>query len=267
MGKKNWTLIAPLSIFGIGVIALSQSPDDGPESGGAAQLHSEPQFSLATMETGDSAEGVYLPVRNRVDSVQFKRAGEKNVVRYAADGWREVTISKSSADYEIDFSAPRKSWKYLTSELRAQIDAAQIDRGRWKRIVLHGSATPGGNSSVIDRYHREIRRIDGGLGYHFVVGNGIGSGAGEIEVGARWTDQARGHHLRSALRNQDSIGICLVGDFNRDRAGIEQLEALDELLDYLHAKVGKVEIITHRKLNSAASTCPGRHFPEHILTE
>ena len=265
MGKKNWLLIAPLSILGIGVIGLSGGRVNPDEGGRGTQLQSAPEFSLGKIES--DPEGVRIPVREGDSAIQFKRAGDEKVVSYASDGWRELTIRKSSADYKVDFSAPRTSWKYLTREVRAQIDLAQIQKGRWRRVVLHGSATASGNSDIIDRYHREIRQIQGGLAYHFVIGNGKGSGAGEIEVGERWIDQIEGQHLRSWSKNQDSIGICLIGDFNRDWAPEEQLEALDELLDYLQAKVGIVEITTHRRLSPGASTCPGRHFPEHILTE
>ncbi len=179
----------------------------------------------------------------------------------------EITVSKSSGVYEVDFSARRRSWKYLTREVRAQIDAASIDRGRWKYVVVHNSATERGNAKVFDYYHRQVRGLTDGLAYHFVIGNGSYSGKGEIEVGQRWLGQVDGWHLQDESRDRAAIGVCLVGDFNKDKVQQAQLEALDELIDYLKAKAGAIELATHDQLHSDSLSCPGRYFPDYVLKE
>lgn len=104
-----------------------------------------------------------------------------------------------------------------------------------------------------------------GLAYHFVIGNGTYSAEGEIEVGHRWSQQLDGGHLQSAAQDEEAIGICLVGDFDKNPVSKAQLEALDELVDYLQAKVGTVELTTHKQINIRPTSCPGRLFPEYVL--
>jgi hypothetical protein len=49
-----------------------------------------------------------------------------------------------------------------------------------------------------------------------VIGNGTSSGDGEIEIGNRWRRQINGGHVHSDFLNNIALGICFVGDFNRD---------------------------------------------------
>src|SRR5262249_25565824 len=63
-------------------------------------------------------------------------------------------------------------YRYLTSSVRAQIDRAPVTRGRWQFIVVHNSGTRQGNAAAFDYYHRHFRRMQNGLAYHFVIGNG-----------------------------------------------------------------------------------------------
>ena len=65
-------------------------------------------------------------------------------------------------------------------------------RRTWKYIVIHHSATDSGSAASFDRSHR--KRGWDGLGYHFVIGNGRGTGDGVVEVGYRWTRQVTGAH-------------------------------------------------------------------------
>ena len=58
-----------------------------------------------------------------------------------------------------------------------------------------------------------------------------------------------------------------MGDFDREMVPNEQLEALDELIDYLEAKVGVLQLTTHRQLERRPTSCPGRYFPEYVLLD
>ena len=125
---------------------------------------------------------------------------------------------------------------------RKVIDAirrAPVQRARWKFIIVHNSGTRQGNARAFDYYHRRVRRMKNGLAYHFVIGNGTSSGNGEIEVGDRWRRQINGGHVHSDYLNNISLGICLVGDFNRDQPTRAQLEATEELISYLRERCGK----------------------------
>jgi N-acetyl-anhydromuramyl-L-alanine amidase AmpD len=57
-----------------------------------------------------------------------------------------------------------------------------------------------------------------------------------------------------------------VGDFNKDKVGKEQLEALRELVEYLRLKAGKPKKKTpvvkgHKEINPKPTDCPGDEFP------
>ena len=64
------------------------------------------------------------------------------------------------------------------------------------------------------------------------------------------------------------IGVCLVGDFNKTQPGKSQLAALEELIDYLRRRVGKIQgqsavVRAHREINPPQwpTDCPGDQFP------
>ena len=159
-------------------------------------------------------------------------------------------------------------YRYLTSSVRAQIDRAPVARSRWQYIVVHNSGTRQGNAAAFDYYHRHFRRMQNGLAYHFVIGNGTSTGNGQIEVGDRWRRQINGGHVHSDYLNNIALGICLVGDFNRDQPTRAQLDCCEELIRYLRQRCGKVGdhypiVKPHREVNPPrwATDCPGDAFP------
>ena len=163
-------------------------------------------------------------------------------------------------------------WRYLSKSVREEIDRAPVQRNRWRYIVVHNSGTRQGNARIFDYYHRYVRRMPNGLAYQFVIGNGTSSGNGQIEVGDRWRRQINGGHVHSDYLNNIALGICLVGDFNRDLPTREQLGALDELIRYLRMRVGKIDgrfaiVKAHRDINPPQwpTDCPGDRFPFNWL--
>jgi len=151
--------------------------------------------------------------------------------------------------------------------VKAEIDRPRIKRGRWRYVVIHHSETTSGNAAIFDRFHRNVRKWENGLAYHFVIGNGRGSGDGQIEVGQRWKDQLHGGHLRSAALNEISIGICLVGSYNVERPTARQIAATIELVQYLRRLCGnpRLEFTIHRRINPTPTDCPGKLFPERTM--
>ncbi|MGI8956411.1 MAG: peptidoglycan recognition protein family protein [Chthoniobacterales bacterium] len=161
-----------------------------------------------------------------------------------------------------------KRYQYLTNDVRRQIDRAPVLRERWRFIIVHNSGTRQGNARIFDYYHRNVRRMKNGLAYHFVIGNGTSSGNGEIEIGDRWRRQINGGHVHSDYLNNISLGICLVGDFNRSQPTRAQLDSCEELIRYLRDRCGKVErhdipVRPHREMNPPRwpTDCPGDDFP------
>jgi N-acetylmuramoyl-L-alanine amidase len=183
-----------------------------------------------------------------------------------------IVVKKSGYQKPRGFSLPfhlfGKRYKYLTNSVRRQIDRAPVLRDRWRFIIVHNSGTRQGNARIFDYYHHNVRRMRNGLAYHFVIGNGTSSGNGEIEVGDRWRRQINGGHVHSDYLNNISLGICLVGDFNRSQPTRAQLDSCEELIRYLRDRCGKVErheipVRPHREMNPPRwpTDCPGDDFP------
>lgn len=170
------------------------------------------------------------------------------------------------------FKTQQYDYNYLTRQVRDAIDRAPVQKHRWKYIVVHNSGTRQGNARIFDYYHRNVRKMPNGLAYQFVIGNGTSSGNGQIEIGDRWRRQINGGHVHSDYLNNIALGICLVGDFNRDLPTRQQLEALQELIRYLRQRVGRTDnqpaiVKAHREINPPQwpTDCPGNKFPFHWL--
>ncbi len=134
----------------------------------------------------------------------------------------------------------------------------------WKYIVIHHSATRSGNAARFHRFHRYSKKWRDGLAYHFVIGNGLGSKDGSIEVGKRWRRQIPGPHTGDAAMNEISIGICLVGDFQREQPTNSQMKTIVELTRSLQEEfnISIENVLLHREIHSGHTKCPGNRFPE-----
>jgi hypothetical protein len=139
----------------------------------------------------------------------------------------------------------------------------------WRYIVVHHSATATGSAAEFDKMHR-ARGWDE-LGYHFVIGNGTGSGDGQVEVGPRWRSQKWGAHTGHTPDNEYNnfgIGICLVGDFTDHMPTPAQLAALRSLTAYLAARYGipVKNVIGHRDAPNATTQCPGDQLYHYLYS-
>lgn len=155
-------------------------------------------------------------------------------------------------------AASREMVKSITSSLQSPIRP-------WSMIVGHHSGIEQGNAAIYHRAH--IRRgMKNGLAYHFVIGNGIDSGDGEIEVGQRWTRQLQGGHVKSRMINATSIGICCVGNFETQRPTARQLDSFLWLCRYLQSVRGErsLALKVHKEIDPQ-TLCPGRYFPTRSL--
>jgi len=135
---------------------------------------------------------------------------------------------------------------------------------RWKYIVIHHSATDAGGAVSFGREHR--KKWQNGLGYHFVIGNGTHTQAGQIEVGTRWKRQGQGidgAHAGNKKYNQWGIGVCLVGEFNSSRPSQRQLQALRSLCRVLMKRYGITadRVYAHKQVRKGHTDCPGNNFP------
>jgi len=151
----------------------------------------------------------------------------------------------------------------LPATIRSSIRNAPVAQGRWKYIVIHHSGVNEGTVKGMDRYHRDVRHMENGLAYHFVIGNGNGMGNGEIAVGNRWPKQLDGGHLASLTQNKVAIGICLVGNFDKSAPSAAQMESLNALTRALmeRCNISAGNVKTHQQINIVGTRCPGSKFP------
>lgn len=140
---------------------------------------------------------------------------------------------------------------------------------RWRTIVVHHSATPGGNPRAFEAWHRSpSRHFALGMAYHFVIGNGRGMPDGAIEAGSRWRLQQQGAHIAAALRDAEtganlageSIGICLVGNFEQSEPTRAQRASLQRLLAVLQRRyaIASSRVQGHSDVHPGHTACPGR---------
>jgi LysM repeat protein len=154
----------------------------------------------------------------------------------------------------------------LLVQVRAATARIKILRDKWQGIVVHHSAIKYGNVEKYDAAHR-LRGMQNGLAYHFLIGNGIDAGDGEIEIGPRWQKQQPGGHVKNHQINQTAIGICLIGNFEKTHPSKMQLAAFTQLMDWLQgvALGKKVHFAGHRELKGEQTVCPGKHFPLALM--
>ena len=148
----------------------------------------------------------------------------------------------------------------LLADIRSTSQKVSIRTQNWTTIVVHHSAIKYGNAHIYDQAHRK-RGMKNGLAYHFIIGNGIDSGNGQIEIGPRWLKQQNGGHVRNYKVNQRAIGICLVGNFEKHAPSQAQMHSFIQLTDWLTKEVlpHRVRFAGHKDIEQ--NLCPGKHFP------
>lgn len=128
-----------------------------------------------------------------------------------------------------------------------------------RKIVIHCSASDFGTAAMIDRWHKEFGWDM--IGYHRVIGNGHSDAGrryepkldGRVEMGRILTVQ--GAHAKRGGHNADSIGICLIGNWQfTDR---QLNKALPDLLFELceKYKLTSEDVVGHYELDDT-KTCP-----------
>lgn len=143
-----------------------------------------------------------------------------------------------------------------------------VQQGRWQAIVIHDSGQMAATPAQMDDAAR--RQGLKGLGYQFVIGNGNGMADGELFVSQRWMDQAPGAHAagdNADWFNRNAIGICLVGDGNRQRFSPAQSKRLLETVRLLCERLGIPADRVYLHSQIAPTSSPGRLFQEAALRQ
>jgi hypothetical protein len=131
-----------------------------------------------------------------------------------------------------------------------------VQPGRWQYIYIHHSQTASGNALTLGE-------ATGGLGDHFIIGNGDGCMDGEFQIGQRWNQQQPALPPAGANKIDPAcISICLVGDFDRTTPTPTQIRRLNQLVNALQGQlhIGPEQVLTLDTPHSPAGI--GRYFPK-----
>lgn len=141
----------------------------------------------------------------------------------------------------------------VINEVKYEWAGQLYERPRTTTIVLHHAAASECSPETIHRWHLANGWV--GIGYHFVVRkNGeICRGRPEAAIGAHAYEH-----------NNDTIGICFEGNFETEQMQARQIQAGNELVQYLKEKYCIDDVKRHSDFNK--TTCPGRKFPFDAIT-
>ena len=161
-----------------------------------------------------------------------------------------------------------KAPSLLPSSLLRTLATIRPKSGKWKKIIIHHSATPVDDAMNMHRVHK-ARGMKNGLAYHFVVSNGSRKATdGEVFIGGRWKGQLDGGHVKKLSWNKTCIGICLIGNFEIKPPTSRQMKTLEGLCEYLmkRCSIPKSQVTTHKVLHKGHTACPGKYFSLPSLT-
>ena len=129
-------------------------------------------------------------------------------------------------------------------------------------IVLHHSLTKDGQVvdwQAIRRYHKGLGWVD--IGYYY----GVENVNGEYEILKGRMDNQTGAHAIGF--NHNSLGVCVIGNFDQAPPTEEQLDPTRRLIRSLMAayNIPASKVIGHRETYSlrkvpVIKTCPGSQF-------
>ena len=124
-------------------------------------------------------------------------------------------------------------------------------------LVLHHTYTKDGlivDFNAIKNYHMNVLGwID--IGYHYVI-EVVGD---QVMVLTGRDEEVIGAHARGF--NEHSIGIAIVGNFERTKPSEKLLNALMMLIAEIFSRRGVLKIYGHREVKTSRTNCPGRYFP------
>jgi N-acetylmuramoyl-L-alanine amidase len=150
----------------------------------------------------------------------------------------------------------------------AKLESLSPVGGPWEKITVHhsdavgsfsfnGSAANSGAAIKSIQRHHQLENDWSDIGYHFLV-----DGRGRVFEGRslKW----QGAHAGNPKKNRRNIGVCLLGNFDKEHLSQEARDALSDLLDQLRSshKISRNEIYLHKEMSS--TECPGAHLSQWV---
>lgn len=131
----------------------------------------------------------------------------------------------------------------------------------WTSIYIHQSGTPAGDAV-------SLGQSTGGLGDHFLIGNGDGCDDGEIQLSQRWSRQLPALPPPGASSiDPGCISICLVGDFDHTVPTSTQMRRLTQLVNTLQTRFQIPARNVIMLEQTASPVGVGRFFPQTAFAE
>ena len=221
----------------------------------------EPDQTIATRL--QTARVGFVAVMSDMNATPGQRRRAEESIK-TCDGLLTETRRVNTTTQAVPMVA-RATWGARTPVL-ARLDKAE---GPYRRITVHHSAEP--NPVELDGSLRTsceaVRQIQnahmngartqyGDIGYHYVIDPyGRVFEARKLE----W----QGAHA-SGDHNQQNIGICMIGNFEKEKPSAAALEALEKTIEHLRAqhKIGRTELYLHSEFRD--TECPGEHMASWV---
>jgi len=135
----------------------------------------------------------------------------------------------------------------------------KLPRENIKYIIVHQTRTPRDRTTfeLTKKYH--INLGWGNIAYHYFI-----DANGRMRKGRN--ERTAGMHTKASGMNLKSIGVCVAGDFNKEKPTSAQLKTLEAILKNLASKyhLPKDRILGHREVEGAATECPGDNLLKRI---
>lgn len=125
-----------------------------------------------------------------------------------------------------------------------------------KYIILHHSEVIS-RHTVNDVHQWHLNKGWAGIGYHYFIDK-----EGEIYEGRPM--MSVGAHVYG--HNQDSIGVCFEGNFNKEQMNVKQAEKALILIALLSLSYDNAKVVRHVDL-AKEKNCPGNYFPYEKLCQ
>jgi hypothetical protein len=116
-----------------------------------------------------------------------------------------------------------------------------------RQIVVHHTADNGTPESIA-KYHVNNNKWPG-IGYHFLIDN-----TGQIFQ----TNDLDTISYNVANQNTKTIGICLIGNFEKEQPSTAQIDSLKWLLSAVRGVVGELPLYGHKDRDN--TLCPGKNL-------
>nr|XP_034178569.1 peptidoglycan recognition protein 3-like [Osmia lignaria] len=173
----------------------------------------------------------------------------------------QISWNNFENDTEIPRIVSREEWGARAPAFREEMKVSPTPY-----VVIHHGGIPcychtQNECSEIVRYYQNLHmdgRVWFDIGYSFLIGED-----GNVYEGRGWNSS--GAHAPGY--NNQSIGICIIGDFSDSLPNAAALKALNALIEY-GVTLGKInenyQVIGHRQVRN--TECPGEELYKYVQT-